>query len=246
MIDEKLQRAAELIKDSKKTVVLTGAGISTESGIPDFRSPGTGLWEKIDPMQALSTSVLLNYPERFYAYGFKILTSMLDAKPNVSHEILAKMEAQGYISMIVTQNIDSLHQKAGSKNVLEVHGHIRSGHCIHCKAEYSMEKMKKKVEAGEVPPQCEGCGGVLRPNVVMFGDQLPSCFDAAWNEVEKSDLLIVIGSSLEVGPVNYLAQICKKLMIINMSSTAYDHRAVLLMNGKASDILTSIYSILEA
>lgn len=244
-MDEKIQKAAQLIRESKKVVVLTGAGISTESGIPDFRSPETGLWEKIDPMKALSTSVLLNHPEEFYAVGFKILTSMLNAKPNKSHEILAKMEREGYISTLVTQNIDNLHQKAGSQNVLEVHGHIRDGYCLNCHAKLSLEKIKEKVEKKEIPPRCMVCGGIVRPSVIMFGDQLPSSFDQAWNETENADLLMVIGSSLEVGPVNYLAHICKKLIIINLAQTAYDHRAAVCIPEKASKALDKIYQLLK-
>ena len=239
-----LEKAVDLIKNSKNVVVLTGAGVSTESGIPDFRSPGMGFWEKIDPMQALSTSVLLNNPERFYQVGFKILTSMQKAETNVSHRVLAALEAQGHISTIITQNIDGLHQKAGSKKVLEVHGHIRNGYCMQCGEVMTLENMIIKVELKEIPPKCSSCNGDVRPSVVLFGDQLPQIFDVAWNEAEKSDLLIVIGSSLEVGPVNYLAQICEKLMIINMSPTAYDHRAILTLNGKASEILWGIYELL--
>jgi NAD-dependent deacetylase len=242
MNSKEIERTIQLMESSKKTIVLTGAGISTESGIPDFRSPGTGLWEKIDPMQALSTSILLNNPKQFYEFGFKMLTSMVDAQPNTSHYILSELESQGYISTIITQNIDNLHQKAGSKNVLEVHGHIRTGYCMNCRRETDLIKMQEKIDSGIIPPKCDYCSsGILRPSVVMFGDQLPPCFDLAWNEAENCDLLIVIGSSLEVGPVNYLAQICKKLVIINMGSTAYDHRAEVILNGKASEILTALH-----
>ncbi|MEW9123925.1 MAG: NAD-dependent protein deacylase [Thermotaleaceae bacterium] len=244
-MEQNIQKAAEIIKKSKGVVVLTGAGISTESGIPDFRSPGTGLWEKMDPMEALSTEVLYNRPEKFYREGFEILRSMKDIAPNVTHEILGKMEEEGCVDLIVTQNIDNLHQKAGSKKVYEVHGHIRSGYCIQCSKEINMENLEEKVDKGEIPPRCESCGGVLRPNVVMFGDSLPACFDWAMDAVENGELLIVIGSSLEVGPVNYLAQICKKLMIINLGSTAYDRRADLIINEKASLALTKIYALLR-
>lgn len=244
-MNEKMMKAAQLIKESKNVCVLTGAGISTESGIPDFRSPDSGLWKKIDPMEALSTGVLLNDPKKFYEIGFKILTSMKDSKPNKSHEILAKMEQKGYISLLVTQNIDNLHKRAGSKHVLEVHGHVRSGFCMGCNKEMVFSDIEEKVKKGEIPPKCSICGGVVRPNVVMFGDSLPPCFDEAWKEVENGELLIVIGSSLAVGPVNYLAQICKKLMIINVGPTSYDHRASLIINGKASEILEKIYEELE-
>ncbi|AOT68821.1 SIR2 family NAD-dependent protein deacylase [Geosporobacter ferrireducens] len=244
-MDAQIQKAVEYIRESKGIMVLTGAGISTESGIPDFRSPGTGLWEQIDPMEALSTKVLFNHPEKFYRQGFKILTAMKDAVPNIAHIILAKMEEEGIIDLIVTQNIDNLHQKAGSKKVYEVHGHVRSGSCLNCKEEMPIDRMAQKVEDKEIPPRCNNCGGIVRPNVVMFGDSLPPCFDMAMDAVGKHDLLIVIGSSLEVGPVNYLAYLCKKLMIINLGSTAYDYRGDLIIHQKAGETLMKIYETLK-
>ncbi len=242
---DEIKSAVALIKSSRKTIVLTGAGISTESGIPDFRSPGTGLWEKIDPMEALSTKALYQYPKYFYEVGFPLLTSMADAEPNKAHKILAKLEDEGYIQLLVTQNIDNLHQKAGSKDVLEVHGHTRSGYCLSCYGEVSMRDMNHIIQTGEIPPRCPNCGGTLRPHVVLFGDSLPPCFDRAWGEVETGDLLIVIGSSLEVGPVNHLANLCKNLMIINLGKTAYDRRADLIIQGTASSILEQIYEKLH-
>ncbi|MDF2548469.1 MAG: NAD-dependent deacetylase [Anaerosolibacter sp.] len=242
---DKIERAVALIKSSRKTIVLTGAGISTESGIPDFRSPGTGLWEKIDPMEVLSTKALYQNPEHFYQVGFQMLTSMDDAEPNKAHEILAKLEKEGYINLLVTQNIDNLHQKAGSMDVLEVHGHTRSCYCLNCGMEVSMVDMNRILEKGEIPPKCPDCEGTLRPSVVLFGDSLPPCFDRAWSEVENGELLIVIGSSLEVGPVNYLANICKQLMIINLGRTTYDQQADLLIQGSASQILEQIYEKLH-
>ena len=244
-MDDQIQRAVQYIRESKGVIVLTGAGISTESGIPDFRSPGTGLWEQLDPMEALSTKTLYNHPDKFYNQGFQILTSMKDAVPNIAHSILARMEEEGIIDLLVTQNIDNLHQKAGSKKVYEVHGHVRSGSCLNCREEMVMDRMEEKVEVGEIPPRCENCGGIVRPNVVMFGDSLPLCFDKAMDAVEKSDLLIVIGSSLEVGPVNYLADLCKKLMIINLGPTTYDYRADLIIRQKAGETLSAIYEALK-
>lgn len=156
------EEAARLIRQSKKTMVLTGAGISTESGIPDFRSPGTGLWENLDPMEVLSTRVLYNSPEEFYKVGFKILSSMRNAKPNEAHYILSEMEKDGIISGVITQNIDNLHQKAGSKNVFEVHGNTREGSCLRCGKKVSFEILEEKVNKKQIPPCCDDCNGVLR------------------------------------------------------------------------------------
>ncbi len=236
-------KAADAIRKSRKTVVLTGAGISTESGIPDFRSPETGLWGKVDPMEALSTKVLYNNPRKFYSTGFKIITSMKDAQPNKAHEILAEMEHRGIIQLIITQNIDNLHFRAGSKNVYEVHGNSRSCTCIKCNRTYNIEEIEAKVNKGEVPPICF-CGGVIRPDVVMFGDMLPECFYKGMSEVQVADLLIAIGTSLTVYPVSQLAEICKRLMIINLGSTAYDYRSEIVINENISDALKNIYKII--
>lgn len=232
---------AEMMLKSSFTVVLTGAGISTESGIPDFRSPGTGLWEKVDPMEALSADVLYKNPKKFYTTGFKILTGMRNARPNKAHEILAKMEAEGLIKAVITQNIDNLHYEAGSKNIMEVHGHIRTGHCIRCKNIYEFDAIEKKVDGGEIPPVCS-CGGMIRPDVVLFGDSLPHCFDEAWKMSEKCQLMIVIGSSLQVAPVNYLPTLAKRLVLVNIGETMFDRKADIVYREKASDALDSIYN----
>lgn len=239
------QKAADLVKKAKKSIVLTGAGISTESGIPDFRSPGTGLWEKMDPMEALSTTVLFNNPKKFYQVGFKILLSMQDAKPNMAHEILAKMEDDGLICGVITQNIDNLHQKAGSHNIFEVHGQTRTGSCMNCGAKVPLDTLKEKAEKNEIPPRCDNCNGVLRPDVVMFGDPMPEDFERAWLEASTCDLMIVIGSSLTVSPVNFLPGLVKKLIIINKTTTPEDNRAEVVIREGAGLALTKIYDYIK-
>ncbi len=241
---DKYKKAADIIKRNKNIIVLTGAGISTESGIPDFRSANKGLWTKIDPMEALSTKVLLEEPRKFYETGFKIITAMRDAKPNKAHEILADMERNGVIQLIITQNIDNLHFKAGSQNVYEVHGNSRNYTCMKCNKSYGITVIEEKIKMGEIPPKCS-CRGVVRPDVVMFGDMLPNCFYKGMTEVQNADLLIAIGTSLTVYPVSQLAEICKKLMIINLDSTAYDYRSEIVINDNISEALTRIYSNLE-
>lgn len=232
-------KAAEMIKNSKYTVILTGAGLSTESGIPDFRSPETGLWEKIDPMKALSVDVLMNSPREFYNTGFSIILSMIDAKPNKAHYYIKELEDMGLIQTLVTQNIDNLHYEAGSKNVYEVHGQSRTCSCMKCKKKYEISDIEKLIISDCIPPICS-CGGVIRPDVILFGDMLPDCFYDAVESVKNADLLIVLGSSLSVSPVNYMAQICKRLMIINLGKTSYDERAELIINEKASLALENI------
>jgi NAD-dependent deacetylase len=238
------EKAAQMIKESRSSVVLTGAGISTDSGIPDFRSPGSGLWEKVDPMEALSTQVLYNSPKRFYSFGFKILTSMKDAVPNKAHYMIAKLEELGLIDLLVTQNIDGLHYKAGSRNVYEVHGTTRTCSCINCGEKYDIALIEKRVEGGEVPPKCR-CRGIIRPDVVLFGDMLPDCFYESIKKVEEAELLIVIGSSLSVAPVNHLAEISKRLMIINIGETCYDYKSDIIIKENISETLERIMEYID-
>lgn len=240
MPDDVYKVIGGLMIKSRMTVVLTGAGISTESGIPDFRSPGTGLWSNTDPMEVLSRDVLYKNPVKFYNEGFKLLVAMTRAKPNTAHFILAKMESEKLVHCIITQNIDNLHYQAGSKHIMEVHGHLRTAHCIKCKGIYGFEELLAKVDNGEIPPLCN-CGGMLRPDVVLFGDNLPHCINDAWDMAGKCDLMIVIGSSLQVAPVSNLPGLAKRLVIINIGDTSYDEKADILCREKASTALDKIY-----
>jgi len=236
---------ANLIKKSSRTCVLTGAGLSTESGIPDFRSPKTGLWNKYDPMELLSTDTLYSNPKLFYTESLKILLPMIEALPNKAHEMLAALEKEGYIYSLTTQNIDNLHYRAGSRKIYEVHGNLRTCHCMQCGRSFDFSIIISKSDNGEIPPLCNECGGVLRTDVVLFGDRMPGCFEEAYNDISGSDLLIVIGSSLQVAPVNMLPQAARKLVIINIGETSYDRRADILYNEKASVALTNIYAELK-
>jgi len=243
--EDLFKKAADLIYVSKKTIVLTGAGISTESGIPDFRSPETGLWENMDPMEALSAKVLFNEPKKFYKNGFKILTSMINVEPNNAHYILAKMESMGIISSIITQNIDNLHKKAGSKKVFEVHGNIRTATCVNCGKKISFDKMDEKVNEGQIPPRCDFCKGIIRPDVVMFGDPMPYEFEIAIEELRTCDLLLIVGSSLLVSPVNYMPDLVDRIIIINKTPTPFDEKAEVIIRDKASVALEKIFFYLN-
>lgn len=233
-----IEKLLALLTESKDTLVLTGAGVSTESGIPDFRSPGTGLWSKMDPMELFSSAILAQEPETFWRRGEPVFREMKAAQPNPSHVALAQMEALGLIRGIVTQNIDGLHQKAGSKVVLEVHGHLRTVNCQGCGAEKDMSFALDMVSEGNVP-LCS-CGKVFRPDVVLFGDPLPKEFEVAWQWARVCDLLLVVGSSLEVAPVCWLVPEAKKLAIINLGTTQWDDIAEVLLRGKAGELLTEL------
>jgi len=242
---EKIAQLADWLRKAKRAMALTGAGISTESGIPDFRSPGTGLWEKVDPMAVLSVQALRRDPRRFYREGFSLFISTLEsAQPNPAHQVLAWLEEKGFLAGVITQNVDGLHQKAGSRLVFEVHGHMRSGHCLQCRHHYDMQTIVDFLQKGEVPPLCT-CGGVIRPDVTLFGDPMPPDFWRATQEAEKCDLLLVMGSSLVVAPANTIPELVERVAIINLGGTGYDYRADLIINEKASKALLDLKAELE-
>lgn len=235
-------KIAEAILESRKVIVLTGAGISTESGIPDFRSPG-GIWSRFDA-GIMTSDMLYGNPAGFYKKAAVMLgffEEIRGAKPNRAHRILAEMEREGFISGVITQNIDGLHLKAGSKKVYEVHGNLKEGHCMSCGSVVGFDLLVEKIKNGNIPPRCDMCKGILRPNIVLFGDELPRCFVEATEEVANCDLLLVIGSSLEVAPVNNLPTMVKRYVIINMKRTYLDRGAYIVWNEKAGIALEAIY-----
>ncbi len=237
---------ARALLKSKKTAVLTGAGISTESGIPDFRSPG-GIWSKFDA-GVMTRDLLYGDPEEFFRQGMAMLSFLEDienTKPHVGHLVLAEMEREGLLACIITQNIDGLHLKAGSKKVYEVHGNIREGYCTSCRKKVEFSLLTRKIKEGENPPMCSKCGGMLRPGVVLFGDGLPDCYREALVEVKNSDMLLVIGSSLGVAPVNNLPALSKKYIIINKEKTHYDRSASIVWHERAGPALEKIQQLIH-
>jgi NAD-dependent deacetylase len=222
--------AADLFRQSKHAVVLTGAGLSTPSGIPDFRSTGTGLWSSDEPMEVASLNTFRTAPEKFFHWFRPLADQIFNAQPNPAHNALARLEKSGCIDFIITQNIDMLHQKAGSKNVIEMHGTMKTLTCTHCyhqvDAGFSLASF---VEKGEIP-HCPKCGQILKPDVILFGEQLPQ---AAWFKAQQAarqcDLMLVAGSSLEVLPVAGLPMQAldrgAHLIIINNMPTYLNVRA---------------------
>jgi NAD-dependent deacetylase len=242
---EAIEQAANLIKEHPGFYALTGAGMSTESGIPDFRTPGTGIWEKVDPIATASVEVLHSNPRLFYEVGFARFASITMAEPNPGHYALAELERSGHLKGMVTQNIDGLHVKAGSKNVWEVHGHLRSGFCLGCKRKFPFEELVQQVELKRIPPMCHYCFNMLRPDVVLFGDSMPPLFFEAWETLEQQcDLMLVAGSSLVVYPVADLPKLAKKLVIINLQPTEYDSRADIVIREKCGRALTDLVQAL--
>ncbi|RST72601.1 NAD-dependent deacylase [Siminovitchia acidinfaciens] len=226
------------LKESKYTVVLTGAGMSTESGLPDFRS-SDGLWEKEDPSRIASTDALNRNVEKFFEFYRHRVLGLQDCKPHAGHEILAKWEREGVIHSIITQNVDGFHTEAGSRNIAELHGTLQKVHCQSCGKEYDNDKYVNEQY------QCE-CGGKLRPSVVLFGEMLPEdALQLAAEESEKADLFIVLGSSLTVTPANHFPLMAKQngayLAIINMEPTELDIYAdETIHNRKIGDLLKEL------
>jgi NAD-dependent deacetylase len=244
---DQIERAAALIKQSTGFYGLTGAGLSTESGIPDFRTPGEGIWEKFDPIETSSVEVLKNNPRVFYESAFSRFASITMAEPNPGHYALARMEELGLLKGLVTQNIDGLHVKAGSHQIWEVHGHLRSGYCQGCKKRYPFEELVQQVELKRIPPVCRNCFDVLRPDVVLFGDPMPPIFYEAEETLRNNcELMLAAGSSLVVYPVAYLPRLAKKLIIVNLQPTEYDHAAEVVIREKCSKALDDLAEMLAA
>jgi NAD-dependent deacetylase len=234
---------AALVRERQPCVVLTGAGISTESGIPDFRSPG-GIWAEYDPMEYATIEAFRRDPVKvwkFYALRFELLTT---AEPNAGHLALAELERRGLVAAIVTQNIDGLHERAGSRAVVEVHGSIRSASCLECGRRVPLEDVVAALRAAPAPP-CPRCGAVLKPDVVMFGELLPAdAIDHAIELVRGAGLLLVVGSSLEVHPVAGLPDEAVSagvaLAILNRGPTPFDHLASVRIDGAAGETLSEL------
>ncbi|APC49996.1 NAD-dependent protein deacylase [Virgibacillus halodenitrificans] len=219
------------LQNSNYTVVFTGAGMSTESGLPDFRSSNQGLWNKKDPSKIASTDALNNNVNDFISFYRERVLGVKEYSPHKGHYILADLEKQGYVKSIITQNVDGFHQQAGSKNVAELHGTLQTVHCQSCGEVYSSQEYVDKEY------YCT-CGGILRPSIILFGETLPQdAFQFALEESRKSDLFIVLGSSLSVTPANQFPLIAKemgaKLVIINREKTPFDYYADQVIRDQA-------------
>jgi NAD-dependent deacetylase len=242
---ESIHHTAELIKQSHHAVVLTGAGISTPSGIPDFRSPGIGLWTRYLPMEVASLSAFRYNPELFYKWLHPLAVHMLSAQPNPAHIALAKLQVNGYISTIITQNIDGLHTRAGAKNVLEVHGTLNTLTCIKCFKQVSSEGIIKEYINLCTIPLCQVCGGILKPDVILYEEQLPvKTWTMAEEACRKCDLILVAGTSLEVMPSAKLPILAldngASLIIVNNTDTYIDVRADIIIRADVADIFPQI------
>jgi NAD-dependent deacetylase len=236
-------RLAELLGQSGCTVVLTGAGVSVPSGIPDFRTPETGLWANVDPMEVAHIDVFERDPERFWSYYRPRFHSLADKRPNAAHEALAELERRGLVEGVITQNIDRLHRAAGSRNVVEVHGSIETSSCTRCAVAFELAEVERLFDQRGVAV-CSACGGSVKPDVVLFGELLPErAMVLAADMAERAELMICVGSSLAVHPVAGLPRLTLegggRLAIVTKGETPYDDAAELKLGGEVVDELAA-------
>ena len=241
-LEEQIEELAELILRHKNAITFSGAGISTDSGIPDYRTPGSGTWTKYDS-SIVSIPGFLRDPTQYYEYAMDMHPIRKAAKPNSAHLILAKLEKAGLIEGVITQNVDGLHLEAGSTVVHELHGSTRRASCLQCGQLFSMDEIMERVQNGENPPICtefeeQPCQGLIKPTTVFFGEPLPKApWDASMDKSRETTLMIVIGSSLQVSPANNLPDIAlqtgSELVIIDLMTTPFDSRANLVINERA-------------
>jgi NAD-dependent deacetylase len=240
---------AELLGGARSAVALTGAGVSVPSGIPDFRSPGTGLWEKVDPMEVAHISVFERDPARFWRYYRPRLKMFGEVRPNTAHAALAELERRGHLAAVITQNIDRLHRAAGSREVVEVHGSIETSSCVECGASFELEQVEELFDDAGVAI-CAECGGPVKPDVVLFGELLPEAAMARAQELaEAADLMLCVGSSLAVHPVAGLPELTLaaggRLAIVTQGPTPYDEVAAVRLRGEVDEELSALLASLD-
>ncbi len=243
-----VERLAGLIREARSVVALTGAGVSVPSGIPDFRSPGTGLWANVDPMEVAHIAVFRRDPERFWRFYGDRFQALKDVEPNGAHRALVELERRGVLDAVVTQNIDRLHRKAGTRELVEVHGTIDHSSCLRCGGQYALEDVRARQAADPAGvPRCD-CGAPLKPDVVLFGEMLPEgALERAFTLAAGADVLLCIGSSLEVYPVAQLPSLTRQaggaVALITQGATPFDGRAAVRLSG---DVVAELDALVEA
>jgi NAD-dependent deacetylase len=235
---------AALIRDRQPCVVLTGAGVSTESGIPDFRSD-TGIWAEVDPFEVASIQAFRRDPARVWSFYRERVHVLRDAQPNAAHLALAELEQRGLVGAVITQNIDLLHTRAGSRDVVEVHGSICSAQCLGCLWTEPIDAVLAQLDESPLP-SCSQCGEVLKPGVVLFGELLPAgAIERAMELARSTRFMLVVGSSLEVWPVAGLPLEARAFAIVNRGATALDEQALLTIDAAAGETLAAVVDALR-
>jgi NAD-dependent deacetylase len=243
-------RLAELLRSADRVLALTGAGISVPSGIPDFRSPGTGLWANVDPMEVAHIEVFRREPERFWHFYGDRFAMLRGKEPNGAHLALVELERRGVVEAVVTQNIDGLHRAAGTEDLIEVHGTIGTSSCLACGAGYPLDVVRERLTAApDGVPRCD-CGAALKPDVVLFGELLPEpALARASALAAEADVLLCVGSSLEVFPIAQLPQITLAaggaVALVTKGPTPYDREAAVKLDGDVVEELEAVLAALE-
>lgn len=245
---EQIDALAELLASSTTTVALTGAGISVPSGIPDFRTPGTGIWSDVDPMEVASIDAFRRDARRFWSFYRPRFEMLADKRPNAAHEALAELEARGLLDVVVTQNIDRLHTAAGSRSVIEVHGSVGTSSCIDCGESWELERVDALFDDGVA--YCETCRGRVKPDVVLFGEMLPvEEIERARMLAASADLMLCVGSSLEVFPAAGLPELTLasggRIAVLTQGPTPYDSEASVRLHGDLAAELPAVLAALD-
>jgi NAD-dependent deacetylase len=239
-----------MLREARSALVLTGAGVSVPSGIPDFRSPGTGIWEKVNPMEVAHIDAFRRQPDRFWHFYAERFASLVDKQPNEAHEAIAELERRGVIRGVVTQNVDRLHRRAGSRNVVEVHGSIDWSVCPACGGRTKLERVLEMLAEHSGAPECPACIAPLKPDVVLFGEMLPEdAISEAYALAAEADLIVCVGSSLEVFPVASLPGVTRdgggRIALITQGPTPYDRDAELKLTGDVVQELAAVMAALD-
>ena len=242
---QQIRQAKKLLQNARHAVALTGAGVSTPSGIPDFRSPGSGIWERVDQFQVASLFAFRRHPDAFFNCIRPMIRLAQNAVPNPAHHALAEMEHLGLLQAIITQNIDGLHTRAGSQRVIQLHGNFQTATCTSCYQVAPGEEVLEFLLTQEGIPTCDKCGGVFKPNIILFGEQLPfSALQAAQQEIRRCDLILVAGSSLTVEPAASLPARAKnngtQLILVNLQPTQVDNIADVVIHADVAEVLPQL------
>lgn len=242
--DQEIQQGRTLLQRAAKVVAFTGAGISTESGLADFRSQG-GLWDRYRIVTYQEFLARHEHRVEYWSMRKELIPGLLAARPNPAHHALVRLEQWGQLQHIITQNIDGLHQAAGSSRVIELHGTNITASCLSCGMQWPIAEMQLRLEAGDLDPHCDACDGLIKPDTVSFGQPMPTAvMEQAYQAAASCDLLLMIGSSLEVQPANQIPLVAHQagatLLFINRTATPYDHLAALCLTAGAGDVLSAL------
>jgi NAD-dependent deacetylase len=250
-LSTRAERVAHLLRSSERAVVLTGAGVSVPSGIPDFRTPGTGLWENVDPMEVAHIDAWRRDPDGFWSFYGRRFATLTDKVPNEAHHAIAELERRGLVRGVITQNIDRLHRLAGSERLIEMHGSIEWSICLECRGKLPIDRVVELLAEDGGAPECPACMVPLKPDVVLFGELLPErALAEAQALAMDADLMLCVGSSLEVYPVAGLPAMTHgaggRLVLVTQGPTPYDGDAEVKLDGDVVEELQSVLAALDA